>query len=243
MFFMGNGHITSDWGLMGGYPAASGYRFEAHDTGLKEIIANGGEIPSGGDHDPQSPVWDGMLPGARIKRDKQAITTEAMFKDYDLYLNYMRGGPGFGDPLDREPAAVADDVNGGYLIERFAASVYGVVLTEGADGLKLADGPATEALRTRIRKERLARAVPTKEWMKSERKRILAKDAGLQVQQMFAASFKLGPKWAEGFRKFWDLPEDWQLNEADLPIPSYGREYAMDLSELPDVKTVQFVEE
>jgi acetone carboxylase, alpha subunit len=31
--------------------------------------------------------------------------------------------------------------------------------------------------------------------------------------------------------------------EADLPIPSYGREYSMDLSELPDVKTASFVEE
>ncbi|MQE66314.1 acetone carboxylase subunit alpha, partial [Vibrio parahaemolyticus] len=89
MFFMGNGHISSDWGLMGGYPAASGYRFEAHDTNLKQIIADGGEIPHGGDHDPENPVWDSLIPDALIKRDKQAITTEAMFKDYDLYLNYM----------------------------------------------------------------------------------------------------------------------------------------------------------
>lgn len=243
MFFMGNGHISSDWGLMGGYPAASGYRFEAHDTGLKEIIAKGGDIPSGGDHDPQNPVWDSMLPDARIKRDKQAITTEAMFKDYDLYLNYMRGGPGFGDPLDRDPTSVAADVNGGYLVERFAASVYGVVLKAGKDGLQEADDAATGSLRATIRKERLAKAVPTRDWMKSERERILNKQAGTQVQQMFAASFKLGPKWAEGFRKFWDLPADWKLEEADLPIPSYGREYSMDLSELPDVKTVQFVEE
>jgi acetone carboxylase alpha subunit len=243
MFFMGNGHISSDWGLMGGYPAASGYRFEAHDTGLKEIIAKGGDIPHGGDTDPGHPTWDGMLKGARIKRDKQAITTEAMFEDYDLYLNYMRGGPGFGDPLDRDPQAVAEDVNGGYLVERFALSVYGVVLAKGADGLFGADEEATGKRRAEIRKDRLAKAVPTKEWMARERERILAKEAGLQVQQMYAASFKLGPKWEEGFRRFWDLPIDWQLMEADLPIPSYGRDYSMDLSELPDVKTVRFVEE
>ncbi|GGO50378.1 acetone carboxylase, alpha subunit [Roseovarius pacificus] len=243
MFFMGNGHISSDWGLMGGYPAASGYRFAAHDTGLKEKIANGDPIPFGGDSDPQNPVYETMLDGARIKRDKQAITTEEMFEDYDLYLNYMRGGPGFGDPLDREPQTVADDVNGGYLLERFAALVYGVALEKGADGQFTADEAATEALRANIRKERLAKAQPTRTWMAKERERILAKDAGTQVQQMYAASFKLGPKWAEGFREFWDLPEDWQLNEADLPIPSYGREYSMDLADLPDVKTVKFVEE
>ena len=65
----------------------------------------------------------------------------------------------------------------------------------------------------------------------------------MHVQQMFAASFKLGPRFEQQFRSFWDLPADWRLMEADLPIPSYGREYSMDISELPDVKTVQFVEE
>lgn len=243
MFFMGNGHISSDWGLMGGYPAASGYRFEAHDTGLEEKIASGAPIPFGGDTDPGNPTYEGMLEGARIKRDKQAITTEAMFKDYDLYLNYMRGGPGFGDPLDREPQAVADDVNGGYLVPRFADSVYGVILKPAGDGMQGVDEAATEARRTEIRKARLAESVPTSEWMKGEREKILAKDAGVHVQQMFAASFKLGPRFEKEFREFWSLPDDWKLDEADLPIPSYGREYAMDLSELPDVKTVQFVEE
>lgn len=243
MFFMGNGHISSDWGLMGGYPAASGYRFEAHDTRLKEIIAEGGTIPCGGDTDPENPTWEAMLPDARIKRDKQAITTEAMFKDYDLYLNYMRGGPGFGDPLDREPQKVADDVNGGYLLARFADSVYGVVLADAGDGMKGVDVAATEARRRAIRRARLEESVQVSDWMAKEREKILNKEAGVHVQQMFAASFKLGPRFEQDFRAFWNLPAEWKLMEADLPIPSYGREYSMDISELPDVKTVQFVEE
>ena len=193
--------------------------------------------------DPENPTWEAMLPDARIKRDKQAITTEAMFKDYDLYLNYMRGGPGFGDPLDREPQKVADDVNGGYLLARFADSVYGVVLVDAGDGMKGVDVTATEARRRAIRKARLEESVPVSDWMASEREKILNKEAGVHVQQMFAASFKLGPRFEQDFRAFWNLPEEWKLMEADLPIPSYGREYSMDISELPDVKTVQFVEE
>ncbi|MDT8266818.1 Acetone carboxylase alpha subunit (plasmid) [Roseomonas mucosa] len=169
---------------MGGYPAASDYRFAAHDTGLKDIIAKGGEIPPGGDTDPQNPRWDAMIGDARIKRDKQSITTEEMFRDYDLSLNYVRGGPGFGDPLNREPQKVADDANGGYLIDRFAAFVYGVVLSKAADGLAGVDEAKTSILRDRIRKERLAKAVPASTWMKQERERILSKEAGLQVQQM-----------------------------------------------------------
>lgn len=243
MFFMGNGHISSDWGLMGGYPAASGYRFAAHKTGLKELIASGADIPLGGDTDPENPTWDAMLPKAQIKRDKQAITTEEMFADYDLYLNYMRGGPGFGDPLDREPQAVADDINGGYVLERLAGDVYGVVVRKGADGLVVVDEAATRAARAQIRKDRIAKSVPTREWMKGEREKILAKDAGTQVQQMFAASFKLGPKFEREFRSFWDLPESWVLTEEEIGVPTYGSRYSMDISELPDVHTVQFVEE
>ncbi|MFG1228255.1 hydantoinase B/oxoprolinase family protein [Xanthobacter wiegelii] len=243
MFFMGNGHISSDWGLMGGYPAASGYRFAAHKTGLKELIASGADIPLGGDTDPENPTWDAMLPKAQIKRDKQAITTEEMFADYDLYLNYMRGGPGFGDPLDREPQAVADDINGGYVLERLAGDVYGVVVKTGPDDLVVVDEAATKAARAQIRKDRIAKSVPTREWMKGEREKILAKDAGTQVQQMFAASFKLGPRFEQQFRSFWDLPESWVLNEEDIGVPTYGSRYSMDISELPDVHTVQFVEE
>src|SRR5258708_10286099 len=194
MFFMGNGHISSDWGLMGGYPAASGYRFAAHKTGIKELIASGAPIPLGGDTDPESPVWDGLIKDAVIKRDKQAITTEEMFADYDLYLNYMRGGPGFGDPLDREPQSVVDDLNGGYLLERFADRVYGVIARKGADGVFAVDDDATLAKRKAIRKARIRHSWPTRGLTNSEREKILAKDAGTHVRQMFAASFKLGPR-------------------------------------------------
>ncbi|MFG1375397.1 hydantoinase B/oxoprolinase family protein [Xanthobacter autotrophicus] len=243
MFFMGNGHISSDWGLMGGYPAASGYRFAAHKTNLKELIATGAEIPLGGDTDPENPTWDAMLPDAVIKRDKQAITTEEMFSDYDLYLNYMRGGPGFGDPLDRDPQAVADDINGGYVLERFAGDVYGVVVRKGEGGQCVVDEVATSTARAQIRKERLAKSVPVSEWMKGEREKILAKDAGTQVRQMFAASFKLGPRFEKDFRAFWTLPDSWTLPEEEIGVPTYGSRYSMDVSELPDVHTVQFVEE
>ncbi|MDE1569163.1 hydantoinase B/oxoprolinase family protein [Aquabacter sp. P-9] len=243
MFFMGNGHISSDWGLMGGYPAASGYRFAAHKTNLKALIADGADIPFGGDTDPEHPTWDAMLPAAQIKRDKQAITTEEMFSDYDLYLNYMRGGPGFGDPLDRLPQSVADDLNGGYVLERFAAQVYGVVVKKGDDGLYAVDTAATDALRAQIRKDRIAKSVPTRDWMKGEREKILAKDAATQVRQMFAASFHLGPRFEQQFRAFWNLPESWTLPESEIGVPTYGSRYSMDISELPDVKTVQFVEE
>jgi acetone carboxylase alpha subunit len=245
MFFMGNGHITSDWGLMGGYPSAAGYRFAAHKTGLKERIQNGDPLPLGGDTDPDEQRLESLLSStAQVKRDKQAITTEEMFEDYDLYLNYLRGGPGFGDPIERAPENVEADLNGGYLLPRFAEQVYGAVIEQDNAGVWHVDAKATEERRAQIRKDRLAKAQPTREWMKQERERILNKEgADDTVKQMFASSFRLGPRFEQEFRDFWELPDDWQLSEDELERPTYGTNYAMDISELPDVRPVQLVEE
>jgi len=244
MFFMGNGYMNSDWGFMGGYPAATGYRFEAHKTGLKERIAKGLSLPLGGDLNPDAPDYERHIDAtSKVKRDKQCMTTEDCYENHDLYLNYLRGGPGFGDPLDREPEFIAKDLNNSFLLPEYAEKVYGAVLSQDAAGVWTVDAQKTVKRRDEIRKERLARSLPTREWMKEERERILTKHASRPVRHMFATSFGLSEKFLGKFRKFWDLPEDWNLTEAELDVPSYGSKYRMDLSLLPDVTTVVQVEE
>jgi acetone carboxylase alpha subunit len=244
MFFMGNGYMNSDWGLMGGYPAATGYRFEAHKTGLKERIAIGDSLPLGGDANPDLPDYENHLnAGAVIKRDQQCMTTEDCYENYDLYLNYLRGGPGFGDPLDREVEAIANDLNNSLLLPEYAQKVYGAVATRDANGVWIIDAKQTALQRVEIRKERLARSIPTQEWMKLEREHVLTKNASPQVQHMFATSFGLSKKFEQQFRDFWHLPESWVLTEDELDVPTYGSKFRMDLSKMPDVKTVVLVEE
>jgi len=244
MFFMGNGFMNSDWGMMGGYPSATGYRFEAHKTGLKERIAIGDSLPLGGDLDPSRPDYERHLDAtAVVKRDKQCITTEDCYDNHDLYLNYLRGGPGFGDPIDREPKAIENDLNQKFLLPEYAQKVYGAVFTQDAKGVFTVDPARTQARRAEIRKERLARALPTREWMKEERERILNKHAAVQVQHMFATSFALSEKFTQQFKDFWNLPADWQVLEEELGVPTYGAKHRMDLSLMPDVTTVVQVEE
>ncbi len=244
MFFMGNGFMNSDWGMMGGYPSATGYRFEAHDTGLEKRIAIGDSLPLGGDLDPSDPEYERHIDAtAVVKRDKQCITTEDCYANHDLYLNYLRGGPGFGDPLDREPKAIEADLNQKFLLPEYAQKVYGAVFTQDAKGVYTVDPAKTKARRVEVRKERLARAVPTRVWMKGERQRIISKHAAVQVQHMFATSFALSEKFTKQFKAFWNLPADWQLLEEELGVPSYGAKHRMDLSLLPGVTTVVQVEE
>ena len=60
------------------------------------------------------------------------------------------GGGGWGDPLERNPQAVAEDVGLGLVSSRAAETDYGVILAE--DGQP--DAKATEALRQKLRKKR-----------------------------------------------------------------------------------------
>jgi N-methylhydantoinase B len=66
------------------------------------------------------------------------------------------GGGGWGDALDRGPQRVLADVVDGYLTEKSARLMFGVVVKRG----KL-DSNATAALRKKLRKERVSLAVKT----------------------------------------------------------------------------------
>jgi N-methylhydantoinase B len=69
------------------------------------------------------------------------------------------GGGGWGDPLERESAAVLDDVLDEYVSMRSAREDYGVVLTGSLEDLTLAvDAEAT----ARLRAEMLARRAGTR---------------------------------------------------------------------------------
>ena len=244
MYFMGNGYMNSDWGLMGGYPSATGYRFEAHKTDLEARIRDGLSLPMGADRNPEDHAYEQHIsPDARVKRDQQCTTTETIFENHDLYLNYMRGGPGFGDPLERDCGAVEEDLNGHMVLPEFAEKVYGAVLTQDAEQGWHVDAAATKARRAAIRLERIARGVPTRDWMASERERVVAKDASVQVRHMFATSFGLSPTFLQSFKTFWQLPADWALPESELGVPSFGSTCRIDLSTMPDVRTVVLVEQ
>jgi len=129
------------------------------------------------------------------------------------------------------------------LLPRYAEKVYGAVLFQDEQGRWRVDREATQKRREEIRRERIARAKPTREWMKEERERILRKEASVQVRHMFATSFQLSPKFLAEFKRFWDLPEDWNLTEEELEVPTFGSKHRMSVEQLPDVKRLVLVEE
>ena len=67
--------------------------------------------------------------------------------------SFANGGGGFGDPLDRDPDSIREDVRKGWVSIEQAGETYGVVLDPEPELLAV-DLPATQRLRGEIRKAR-----------------------------------------------------------------------------------------
>src|SRR5579862_2405075 len=77
----------------------------------------------------------------------------------DVFRHEVAGAGGWGDPLDRDPAAVLKDVRNEFVSLRSAREDYGVVIAEGA-----VDAAATAALRAQMRERRGWREAPVYSW-------------------------------------------------------------------------------
>jgi N-methylhydantoinase B len=74
------------------------------------------------------------------------------------YIRFMGGG-GYGDPIDREPSAVLNDVHKDLVSDKCAREIYGVVLDLEKGEV---DEKATAELRLKMRSERVDQAVKEK---------------------------------------------------------------------------------
>ncbi|HKP16836.1 MAG TPA: hydantoinase B/oxoprolinase family protein [Gaiellaceae bacterium] len=121
-------------GLFGGYPGCNvAYSTFRH--------ANVGDLPGSFDElrgETRDDQFWGMLE----------------LEDGDAQFVRFMGGGGYGDPVDRDPALVEDDVDRGLVSTEAANEIYGVVT---------GSPEATRARRLEIRTERLGRAPATEE--------------------------------------------------------------------------------
>jgi N-methylhydantoinase B/acetone carboxylase alpha subunit len=207
--FIGDGAMFSQAGLFGGYPAAAGYRHSVHDTDLPERFAERRPYPVGGaDPDDSDLVRD--VDGRQVL-DHRATTLPEAFRRHDLYLSIIRGGPGLGDPLEREIADVQRDLEEGNVLVRFAEAIYGVVVAD-ADGQAVVDAEATEGRRQERRDERARKAEPAADWVARERQeRVLEGRIIEPLRDMYRSSMELSPSWAAEYRRFWSLDDDFSF--------------------------------
>ena len=92
-----------------------------------------------------------LNPGTPQEREIRAFSDDNHWKRGDLVRIYTAGGGGWGDPLEREPERVLDDVKDGFVSVQSALDNYGVVMDPAGTAV---DAAGTEARRRDIRRAR-----------------------------------------------------------------------------------------
>jgi N-methylhydantoinase B len=137
------GVAQGGFGLCGGYPTGIGATRVMIQAGLEMLDrVRKGEYPTG----------QAMRAGEWGKSFLPAGVPERVpLPEGSLLVDYVAGGGGFGDPIDRDPQAVLKDFSRGWVSREIAERIYGVVLDAGGNAV---DNAGTEARRQEIRERR-----------------------------------------------------------------------------------------
>jgi N-methylhydantoinase B len=129
-------------GLAGGYPASNAMAGYRREVDIPNRFFAEGRMPA-------------SLEEIGGEENLGPTTGLNQMTSKDVFFGLMSGGGGgYGDPLERDPAAVAQDVVDEVVSGEMAGDVYGVVLDDGG----APDQAATEARRDEIRQDRLRKA-------------------------------------------------------------------------------------
>jgi N-methylhydantoinase B len=132
--------VSQNTGLAGGYPGNSQLDIAVRGSSVRSGFARG-IIPAS--------VQD--MGGTQ---ELLSCEEEPILGPEDVHVMFWQGGGGYGDPLLRDPAQVAHDVEELRVSAAAARDIYGVVLVAAA-----VDEAATAARREQIRAERRAGAL------------------------------------------------------------------------------------
>ncbi len=124
-------------GLAGAYPGGPGLDVIVRDTNVAAMF-EAGTIPTSLEE-----------LGGRVEVVPNRL--ETLINLVDAVYIQPTGGAGYGDPLLRDPAAVAEDVRNGKVSARAGVDVYGVSLSDGGE----VDVSGTESRRADLREKRL----------------------------------------------------------------------------------------
>jgi N-methylhydantoinase B len=140
--------IPSSLGLFGGRPGGTNRMSIWRDTKVRELLA-GGVMPT--ERDEVAPSSIDVLP------PRAAAVAQGMDDVFELHIC---GGAGYGDPLERAPELVREDVARRLVSEQAAREVYGVVLAEDGVEPTMTSKLREDLLDARLGEDRVAVSEP-----------------------------------------------------------------------------------
>jgi hypothetical protein len=202
--------VLANHGMYGAYPRWSDRGSYTLGSNVKQLIDE--QKPLVHERgDPSDPELPKRVQGEVVETDLSVpFVTSQPLREYDLVIHHVSGAHAMGDPIERDPELVRNDLNQGWTRPRVAEGIYGVVARQdAATGEWTVDAAATQRKRDEMRAARKKRGVPFKDWWRGERKRVEAREnMDVAVLEMWRSSMALSPDYAAEIRAFWHLPDD-----------------------------------
>ncbi|WP_338448107.1 hydantoinase B/oxoprolinase family protein [Niallia oryzisoli] len=130
--------VPNSAGITGGYPSNTSLVNIIRQTNVLELFKES-KIPQD-------------FSNLQGKLEVLPPKTDLIQQKGDAFYYCVQGGGGYGDPLERDPNKVAEDVLNGKVSNKVAKEVYGVIINDTGE----VNENKTHMQRERIRKERLA---------------------------------------------------------------------------------------
>ena len=157
---MGNGSkVPLGQPLFGGYASSPIPGISVRKPGLLEDMKKDGAPLTMDLHD----MLQKKTVGGEWKYELVARTPR-VYQEGDLLFGFSGGGPGYGDPLERDPELVMEDLKKSIVSSWTAQNIYKIEFD--AERRKV-DVERTKQLRREERKARLARGVPYNQFQES----------------------------------------------------------------------------
>jgi len=115
--------VTQGIGVLGGWPAAGGTMWRAEDCAVRDWFAQG-RVPSDQEQLREMAPHGAMAPPKVFDNRLTA---------HDVFEVMPNPGAGYGDPVLRDPALVAQDIRDGKVTAAHARSIYGVVVDDSGE--------------------------------------------------------------------------------------------------------------
>lgn len=197
-------------GIFGGYPHSTGYRLHVKNSNFFEIIKNKENYPAGDGSTIESEI-EKYIKGD-ITKHTMGYLSPTEFSDGDIVLCNLAGGPGYGDPLEREIAAVKKDLDDGIYTKETVEKVYGVIASYNEETEEwIVDKTKSKEQRTNIKDERKRRSAPFSEFYNNTRERILKSEIPQKSKEVFNGIKEMSYEGWKEFLDFWELPDSFKL--------------------------------
>jgi hypothetical protein len=155
------GKIAGNQGLFGGYPTIVAYNDVIRDTNFYELVKEGKPLPQEIDD-----IFDITK---KVKGNYQTFPTPCMaaparpMKSGDIIVKTMPSGAGLGDPIERDPELIRQDILDQQTSFDAASRVYCVSIDPKTFEV---DQKKTEEMRRQKIKERLSKGIPAGQYVR-----------------------------------------------------------------------------